>query len=84
VAIRGVGSRMKAQEMRYFVAGNIWLFASLAVFLLRQTERTSPHRVSLLGIGTWFSPGAYNVVALLILLIACVFFLVGWKQDRRD
>jgi hypothetical protein len=46
--------------MRYFVAGNVWLFIALATFLLRETERTGPHRVSFLGVGTWLSPGAYN------------------------
>lgn len=70
--------------MRFFIAGNIWLFISLAVFLLRQTERTGPHRVSFLGIGTWFSPAGYNTVALVVFLIGCVFLLIGCRQSRRE
>jgi hypothetical protein len=70
--------------MRYFVAGNVWLFIALATFLLRGTERTGPHRVSFLGVGTWLSHGAYNAVALLVLAIACAFFASAWRSHRKD
>jgi len=70
--------------MRYFVAGNIWLFLALAIFMLGKTERTGPTFVSFLGIGTWFRPGGYNLVALLVFLIACAFFVVGRRRERKN
>ena len=70
--------------MRYFTAANLWLLVAVAIFLLRQTERTQPHRVSFLGVGTWFSPAEYNAVAFAVLLIACAFFAVWWLKERRD
>lgn len=70
--------------MRYFVAGNIWLFIALAIFLLRQTERTGPWRVSFLGIGTWFDPITYNLVAFLVFCVGVVFLSLSWKYDRAE
>ena len=69
--------------MRYFVAGNIWTFIALVIFLLRDTQRTDPLRVSFLGLGTWFSPAQYNAIALLVFVFACSFFVTGWRLRKR-
>jgi hypothetical protein len=73
----------RSVNMRYFVAGNIWLFVALAIFLLRVTERTGPHRVSLLGVGTWFTPAGYNAVVGLVLLVACLFLIASWRKKKE-
>ena len=74
---------MKVASMRYFVAGNFWLFIALTLFMCRQTERTSPVRVSFLGVGTWFEPATYNVVVFVVVLVAAAFLVLSWKHEHK-
>ena len=69
--------------MRYFIAGNFWLFLSLLIFLGRHTERTQPTRVSFLGFGTWFSPAGYAIIPILCLIVAGIFFFLCWRTTQR-
>lgn len=68
--------------MRYFIAGNAWLFVTLAIILGRHVERTGPTRVSFFGVGTWFAPPAYWAIALISLCIGVTFLVVAWKQKE--
>ena len=70
--------------MRYFVAGNLWSFVSLVVFLGQKQERMCPTRVSFLGLGSWFRPATYNVVVLLCLAVAIAFFYLSRRREGED
>ncbi len=69
--------------MRYFVAGNFWLFVSLVVFLSQKAERVAPTRVSFLGLGSWFRPATYNAVVLLCLAVAIAFFCLSRRKEEE-
>ena len=68
--------------MRYFVAGNFWLFVSLLLFVGKTYERSSPTRYSFLGVGHWFTPLGYNLLVALTFLIAVCFLIGAGRRPR--
>ncbi len=70
--------------MRYFVAGNIWLFISLVIAVGPRVERSAPTRVSLWGIGGWFSPPEYTALWVIALLAGIVFLFMGFKDKKKQ
>ena len=66
--------------LRYFVAGNLWLAATLIVFLGRTFERSSPTRYSFFGLGTWLSPAEYTGLIAALVLLSIAFF---WRAARN-
>jgi len=76
--------------MRYFIAGNLWLFLSLVLFLGRHTEKVRipgiprTMRVSFLGFGFSFSPSGYTMILILCLIVAGVLFFLSWRTTRRE
>jgi hypothetical protein len=70
--------------MRYFIAGNIWLFTALAIFLLKHAQRYNPTRVSFLEEGKWFTPIEYNSINIIVLLIGLIFFELSRRSDKNN
>jgi hypothetical protein len=68
--------------MRYFVAGNFWLAIALAAFTGQTWERSNPTRYSFFGVGGWMTPTSYNLILLLCLALAAVFFSMAWKRRQ--
>lgn len=68
--------------MRYFMAGNFWLFMALLLVLGKTYERSSPLRYSSFGMGHWFTPAGYNLLVLLVFALALLFFFLDLKARR--
>lgn len=60
---------------RYFIAGNLWLLASLLVFVGRRFERSGPTMYSVFGFGRSFSANGYTALNLSLLALAIIFFV---------
>jgi len=69
--------------MRYFVAGNIWLFFTLLLAIGCHIERTAPTRYSFFGLGNWFTPFTYGVIMLFTLGVA-VALLLKSRCAKKD
>ena len=69
--------------MRYFVAGNVWLFIALSILLFSRIERSGPTRLSMFGVGRWFSPAGMNFIAVPCVLLGVAFLIIGSKRSKE-
>ena len=68
--------------MRYFVAGNGWLFLGFLLVVGKTFERSQPLRYSFFGAGHWFTPLGYHLLLTLVLLLALTYFWIYFKTQR--
>lgn len=68
--------------MRYFVAGNFWLFVALALLVGKTYERSAPLRYSFFGLGHWFTPFGYHLLIALIFLLALAYLAGAGRRHR--
>jgi hypothetical protein len=68
--------------LRYFVAGNLWLFLAVFLVLFREAWRTAPARYGFLGAGS-LTAVRYNLIVAFCLTVAAVFLLLAWKTGPK-
>ncbi len=68
---------------KYFVAGNVWLFTSVTLFLGQTVARTQPLMYSFFGVGAWMYPLAYHGLITFCMSAAIVCFLLMWVGSKR-
>jgi hypothetical protein len=68
--------------LRYFVAGNLWLFLAVVLILGREAWRTQPARYGFLGAGS-LSAVSYNLVVAFCVIAAAIFFLLAYRTGRK-
>ncbi len=67
--------------LRYFIAGNLWLFLAVVLLIGREPWRTAPVRYGFLGVG---SLGAsYNLVVAFCVTVAAIFFILAYRTGRK-
>src|SRR5689334_19536855 len=67
--------------LRYFVAGNIWLLLSLAIFANRLTfyRSNGPSYYSIQGLPRLFSSVGYGIFTCVPVVASAVCFILYWK-----
>jgi len=70
--------------LRYFIAGNVWLFAALVIVLGREVVRTEPVRYAFYGIGGWFTAGGYAAIVVCCIVLGLGFLLAAARRSGRD
>lgn len=68
--------------LRYFVAGNLWLFLAVVLIMGRDAWRMGPARYGFLGVGS-FSAAGYNLVVAFCVTVAAILFLIAWKTGQN-
>ena len=70
--------------LRYFIAGNLWLFVALLMLIGKRAWRAGPTRYSCFGVGS-LTPGLYAllVVGCIAVAFACFVLMVKTCDYRR-
>jgi hypothetical protein len=68
--------------LRYFIAGNVWMFLGVLLLIGREAWRTGPVAYGFLGVGSLGST-EYNLVVAFCVITAAIFFLLAWKTEPK-
>lgn len=77
--------RTQVTMARFFIAGNFWLIAAVALVLGRTVARTQPLMYSFFGVGGWYYPATYNLCIGLCAafgIACCVLAAETWRHAR--
>ena len=69
--------------LRYFIAGNLWMFLGILLLIGREAWRSGPVRYGFLGVGS-LSAAVYNLVVAFCVIAAAIFFLLAWKTQPKQ
>ena len=69
--------------LRYFVAGNLWLFLAVLVYVGQTVERTEPLRYSVFRFGRWFEPSEYWSLTLALIAMSIICFAMYVFRSRK-
>jgi len=69
--------------LRYFIAGNLWMFSGILLLVGREAWRSGPVRYGFLGVGS-LSAAVYNLVVTFCVIAAAIFFLLAWKTQPKQ
>ena len=69
--------------LRYFIAGNLWIFLGILLLVGREAWRTGPVCYGFLGAGS-LSAAVYNLIVAFCVIAAAIFFLLAWKTGPKQ
>ena len=71
-------------NVAYFVLGNVWLLAALALWLGRNFYRADPVRYSFFGVGGPHSPLAYQAMIVVCVVIGAALVIRSRRRPRTE
>jgi hypothetical protein len=69
--------------LRYFVAGNLWIFLAVVLVVGREAWRSAPGRYGFAGIESSLTAASYNSIVAFCVTAAAIFFLLAWKTHDK-